>query len=822
MWGCLKSGERFGRLRGRTRDRLFHQPANMLVRAHLRRALLRIRGRSPAGLTPQLRRARERQLVELARYREMGRFPRNEVMRWRRTPVFVGPEGNRCAVAHLLECSGQAVLVEQVQQTANLARIRDLPSDRLEPWAASVGLELQELAWIQPHYFSSRSATGPMVQEMLRVFAVLGPTLWIWVGVAFWHLVLGWRNWRRRLTPRWIAVASLPVTILLIALTPNRNELHASFGGFDIFSAEGWRDTLWVGEVATYTYPLEIAWRGTLLAQAWVAVTWLLIAAVIAQLRWHGLRRACRCGRAWSANVFRRECCPQCGEQLWDGPCWRGRTFLWSGARSPLSLLLVLSCCLTADLFWGLRQQAMRSPTQEARQGDVTDVGVGGRWGSRRVAVACRGGPGCGCRGGTQNQGVAQIYVDNNSADPIEVELDGAAARRVAPWGILRRTGLPGAHTVRVLQGSQVIWSRKFETVANSMYFVDPTGIGRYDVWRLGYSRPLDPGGGREPGRLEASLEAGPTLRDHAQSVQYQIGHRPARVRCSAQVRMLRKRPPSPLPRSLTWHLLKQAEKGQFDLVYHPSYRNAVLEEGARLGLDGAKRLLLAELEKGAGHESICRHATVRWLPELTAWFRQHRGLTSGRSGLSVLRKFVSLAGGKELLAVYPVLSPEGQQAVLHSLGSKPLADSVGVAQLALENPRCRELGVSLLIRPELAQYPAAVRALTEAFPRHAERVRAKFFHRYYQGQVRERTETGTLPFLLVGLADRNRQIRFYALQALQLPKFARLPKCQAALQEHRAALKKAWGARGSSEQTPPGFWGRVCRPRSGLRREGG
>ena len=121
------------------------------VRRHLRRAERAASAASVAHLSSAQRRRRAWLLAELALYRERGRFPKNREFRGKRVPVFVDPEGTRCAVGHLLELSGQHELVRRVQERVNHVRVKELANEReLRAWLAWSGLTLEEAALIQP------------------------------------------------------------------------------------------------------------------------------------------------------------------------------------------------------------------------------------------------------------------------------------------------------------------------------------------------------------------------------------------------------------------------------------------------------------------------------------------------------------------------------------------------------------------------------------------------------------------------------------------------------------------------------------------------
>lgn len=134
------------------------------VSAHLARAEALARSRDDGGLDPLRRVVRALLLDELALYRAERRFPRNPDFA-DRTPFFVDASGTRCAVAHLLEVSGEGALVARIASERNNALVEELADDpRLLAWLDAVGLTVEEAAVIQPAYdlyLSSCICGGP-------------------------------------------------------------------------------------------------------------------------------------------------------------------------------------------------------------------------------------------------------------------------------------------------------------------------------------------------------------------------------------------------------------------------------------------------------------------------------------------------------------------------------------------------------------------------------------------------------------------------------------------------------------------------------------
>jgi hypothetical protein len=123
------------------------------VQAHLVGAERIARSRSVTTLSRSVRRVRGLLLAELRRYRRAGRFPKNVDFPNRRMPYFIDAEGTRCAIAHLMELTGQRALVLEIARTTNNALVEELAEDaRLCAWLAAVGLTAAEAARIQPTY----------------------------------------------------------------------------------------------------------------------------------------------------------------------------------------------------------------------------------------------------------------------------------------------------------------------------------------------------------------------------------------------------------------------------------------------------------------------------------------------------------------------------------------------------------------------------------------------------------------------------------------------------------------------------------------------
>ena len=129
------------------------------VREHLRRALRSVRSAPTDALSAPERSRRRAALRALARYIAEGRFPLNRVSD-SPTPVFVDESGARCAMAALIESTGDEALVRRVAREHNLAYVEQLRDDpELVAWLRRNGITLAEAARIQPAYAAHLDVT---------------------------------------------------------------------------------------------------------------------------------------------------------------------------------------------------------------------------------------------------------------------------------------------------------------------------------------------------------------------------------------------------------------------------------------------------------------------------------------------------------------------------------------------------------------------------------------------------------------------------------------------------------------------------------------
>jgi hypothetical protein len=124
------------------------------VRAHFDSVLAELDARDLSGLSADQRATRASLITTLVEYRDRGAFPQNYDFPDRLVPYFVDRKtGVRCAMAHLIESTSRADIVERVRSANNNVRVAQLAGDSaFTAWLDASGLTLAEAARIQPSY----------------------------------------------------------------------------------------------------------------------------------------------------------------------------------------------------------------------------------------------------------------------------------------------------------------------------------------------------------------------------------------------------------------------------------------------------------------------------------------------------------------------------------------------------------------------------------------------------------------------------------------------------------------------------------------------
>ncbi|MCE9597546.1 MAG: hypothetical protein K8S54_06220 [Spirochaetia bacterium] len=122
-----------------------------LLKTHLRLVEESLRAVDTTGLTQELRAERAKNLEALHDYWTREASPGNDLLPYR-NPVFIDGKNRICAVGYLMLRSGQGELATMLSKLNDTIFIRDIDHPEFLKWAASSGLTIDELAWIQPMY----------------------------------------------------------------------------------------------------------------------------------------------------------------------------------------------------------------------------------------------------------------------------------------------------------------------------------------------------------------------------------------------------------------------------------------------------------------------------------------------------------------------------------------------------------------------------------------------------------------------------------------------------------------------------------------------
>jgi hypothetical protein len=123
------------------------------VQSHFRAVLQLLRAKPARGLDPAQREVRRLLLDELEAYAARGVFPQNRSFPGERRPTFIDIDGTLCAVAHLMDLSGESALARSIAARANFASVGELVDDpRVVTWLRTAGFIPEEIALVQPSY----------------------------------------------------------------------------------------------------------------------------------------------------------------------------------------------------------------------------------------------------------------------------------------------------------------------------------------------------------------------------------------------------------------------------------------------------------------------------------------------------------------------------------------------------------------------------------------------------------------------------------------------------------------------------------------------
>lgn len=124
---------------------------NNPIQMHLLLVYQTLLSRTTDHLNKNQQENRTRSLKQLREYALLGQFP-NNITHQNRRPVFIGSNGNYCAVGYLIKESGFDPLAKKISSKMNYHYLLNMKDPELSAWQNKSGFTAEELAWIQPSY----------------------------------------------------------------------------------------------------------------------------------------------------------------------------------------------------------------------------------------------------------------------------------------------------------------------------------------------------------------------------------------------------------------------------------------------------------------------------------------------------------------------------------------------------------------------------------------------------------------------------------------------------------------------------------------------
>lgn len=121
------------------------------IRTHLEYVLAKLES-SDIHREPPLNLEREKNIQRLKDYISASEFPQLDIDTNQRVPCFRDNNNRLCAVAYLVERSGNTKLVDQINSEFKYDLLANMESEDLQNWQANSGFSFLELQMIQPAY----------------------------------------------------------------------------------------------------------------------------------------------------------------------------------------------------------------------------------------------------------------------------------------------------------------------------------------------------------------------------------------------------------------------------------------------------------------------------------------------------------------------------------------------------------------------------------------------------------------------------------------------------------------------------------------------
>lgn len=153
---------------------------NQKIQAHLTLVANHLRSKPNQSWTQTQLQHRTQLINQLELYAKQGTFPVNTFLNYQ-NPVFIDNAGTHCAVGYLIQQSGHEAIAQEINETQRFAYIKEINHPKLSAWADEFGFTLDELAWIQPGYPSTKgiNKVSQGVNGTVNAILEINSTSWI-------------------------------------------------------------------------------------------------------------------------------------------------------------------------------------------------------------------------------------------------------------------------------------------------------------------------------------------------------------------------------------------------------------------------------------------------------------------------------------------------------------------------------------------------------------------------------------------------------------------------------------------------------------------
>ncbi len=148
-------------------DKLFWYLERKRIKLHLMNTEQELRNADVSHLDYKLKENRAKMIQSLNQYWKKEEFPKNTTHKVR-IPQIKDKDGTPCALAYMIENSGNCKLVSQLATQNNLVSVEDVHEGPLLDWLKKSGITKQEAAKIQPTYQPPPAPFHPGFIEIIQ------------------------------------------------------------------------------------------------------------------------------------------------------------------------------------------------------------------------------------------------------------------------------------------------------------------------------------------------------------------------------------------------------------------------------------------------------------------------------------------------------------------------------------------------------------------------------------------------------------------------------------------------------------------------------